>query len=122
MFLFILQVSNCEEDLREIEREFYDTWQFPNCVRSIDGKHVVIQCPANSGSLYFNYNGTFSIVLMAMADHDYKFPFIDTGSCGSISDSGIFEKSALYEVIEQNKLNVPETSVILGDEAFPLKR
>lgn len=122
MFLFILQVPNCEEDWKEIERGFNDTWQFPNCVGSIDGKHVVIQCPPNSNSLYYNYKGTFSIVLMAMADHDYNFTFIDIGSYGSISDGGIFGKSALYKAIEQNKLNLPETSVILGDEAFPLRR
>lgn len=33
--------------------EFFNMWQFPNCIGSIDGKHVV--CPPNSGSNFFCY-------------------------------------------------------------------
>ena len=27
--------------------EFYERWNFPNCIGAIDGKHVMIQCPFN---------------------------------------------------------------------------
>ena len=35
---------------------------------------VAIRCPPNSGSLFHNYKGFFSVLLMAVVDADYKCP------------------------------------------------
>lgn len=70
--------------------------------------------------MYFNYKGTFSVVLLALVDHNYNFSCIDIGSYGSNSDGGIFAKSNLKKAIEENKLNIPDEAVMLGDDAFPL--
>ena len=49
-----------EDKWKSTADEFYERWNFPNCIGAIDGKHVMIQCPFNSGSLFYNYKSYFS--------------------------------------------------------------
>ena len=114
---------------------FQQRWNMPHVVGSIDGKHIRIRCPRNSGSLYYNYKSYYSVVLMAIVDYDYKFLFADVGAEGRASDSRIWRESDLYHDMEdpRNPLNMPPASHIpgieqdidyylVGDDAFPLSR
>ncbi|XP_001951832.2 putative nuclease HARBI1 [Acyrthosiphon pisum] len=117
-----IQVPKTTNDWDSIVHGFNLSWNFPNCFGAIDGKHIIIECPANSGSNFYNYKGSFSIVLLALVDHSYNFTCIDVGAYGSASDGGIFSKCTLKKAIEENQLNLPDEAVMLGDEAFPLTK
>lgn len=66
-----------EEEWRIVANEFGEKWNFYNCVGAMDGKHVKIDPPLKSGSLYYNYKGDFSIVLLAVVDANLRFIYID---------------------------------------------
>ncbi|XP_065093370.1 uncharacterized protein LOC135714036 isoform X1 [Ochlerotatus camptorhynchus] len=113
-------------------QEFYDQWNFPNCCGAIDGKHVSIQCPPNSGSLFFNYKHFHSINLMGVCDANYNFIAIDVGGYGGNSDGGIFAYSEFGRRLVNGALDLPAPGklpgsnevmpyFIVGDAAFPLK-
>jgi hypothetical protein len=77
--LFHMSVPTTEM-LLATSNEFYRKWTFPNCVGSIDGKHMWQKCPPNSGSMCYNYKHYYSIVLQGLADARYRFIVIDVGA------------------------------------------
>lgn len=40
------------QEYKEIAAEFWRKCKVPNCIGAIDGKHIRIFCPRNSGSIY----------------------------------------------------------------------
>jgi len=84
-----------EETLKQTADGYNRLWHFPHCCGSIDGKHIRIIFPVNSGSRYFNYKDFYSIVMLGLVDHNYKFLAVDVGSYGTEGDAGIFAKSPL---------------------------
>ncbi|GFU07569.1 DDE Tnp4 domain-containing protein [Trichonephila clavipes] len=106
-------------------------WNFPNCIGAIDGKHIRIKAPKNSGSLFYNYKDYHSMVMLAVVDADCKFTAVDVGSYGREGDAGIYLKSEIGQRIKNNTFNIPPPKalpgtdtviphVIVGDEAFAL--
>ena len=82
------QIPRTAEEWTKVADRFQERWNFPNCVGALDGKHVTIKPPMNTGSTFFNYKHSFSVVLMALVDADYKFLYCDVGCNGRISDGG----------------------------------
>lgn len=118
------------EEWKRVATGFKTKWQFDHCIGALDGKHVVLQAPMHSGSEFFNYKGSHSIVLLALVDWNYSFLYVDVGCQGRISDGGVLKNSVLWQKLQTNiGLPLPEPLpgrdtpvpyVIVADDAFAL--
>lgn len=121
-----------EESWKRNANDFELKWSYPNCIGAIDGKHIRIRCPNNTGSLCYNYKDFFSVVLLAIVDANYKFVAVDIGAYGRECDAGVFLNSNFGKRINDGTFSIPPPKklphtdielphVIVGDEAFALK-
>jgi hypothetical protein len=92
------------EQLKEGVKGCYNRWQFPDFFLYINGKYCHIKCLSKSGSHYFNYLHYHSILLQGVADADKKFVAVDVGGSGQQSNGGTFAGSALFRLLEAQKL------------------
>ena len=129
----VFKFPTTQDEWREVADKFGKRWNFHNACGALDGKHVAIRAPRKSGTLYYNYKGYFSIILLGLVDADYKFLWADVGSQGSCSDCQIFNHGALRPSLESGAIGFPDPAplpnddrkipfFILGDDAFPLRK
>lgn len=55
----IVLPTPAKEQLANISVEFYKKSNIPNCIGTLEGKHVQIQYPKYAGSLYLSYKKLF---------------------------------------------------------------
>ena len=108
-----LKVPTTEAAWKRIGEEFDYKWNFPHCLGEIDGKRVVIQAPNRSGSEFFNFKKTHSIVFLAVCKANYEFTLVDIGDAGRKGDGGVCTNRKLGYAISNNLLK------ILNAECFP---
>lgn len=122
-----------QSEWKDNAKMFEDKWQFDHCVGAIDGKHISIEKPPMSGTLFYNYKGFFSTVLFAVVNANYEFMYIHTGINGSVSDGGVITHTSLYNKLMTDKLHLPPSCTLqgtnisvpytfLGDSAFGINR
>lgn len=87
-----LKPPSTEQEWLDMAQQFDQQWNFTNWVGALDGKHVTIQAAAKSGSKFFNYKKSFSIVLLACCDANHNFTLVDIGSYGSAGDGGVLRR------------------------------
>lgn len=110
------------EKWKEISDKYYELWNMPNCLGSLDGKHISIKCHQKS-----------SIVLMASADANGFFTLINVGDYGRKTDVWALRSSGFINVLTENQLDIPPPAILpndsdnstfpmffVGVEAFPL--
>ncbi|XP_052238350.1 uncharacterized protein LOC127849644 [Dreissena polymorpha] len=100
----IMTAPSTHEERRQLADGFLENWNFPNCVADIDGKHITIRKPSSSGSVYYNYKGFFSILLLVIVDSDYKFVCCGLGGYGSSGDAKIYNESEFLEMVQDGSI------------------
>ncbi|XP_008185984.1 uncharacterized protein LOC103310221 [Acyrthosiphon pisum] len=124
-----MQMPQTKNDWKKVANGFKERWQFINCGGCIDGKHIRIVQPANSGALYYNYKNYYSIVLMVIVSYNYEFIYVDIGKQGRLSDGGFIQASTFYTNLQCQTLDLPKSDecdegynfVFIGDAAFGLE-
>ncbi|XP_047132643.1 uncharacterized protein LOC124811312 [Hydra vulgaris] len=104
--------------ISETCRAIWNKWNFPYCLGAIDGKHVVMQAPACSGSSFYNYKKTHSIVLLAVCNAKHQFSLLDIGNSGRQSDGSVYANSQLGYAIENDLLDIPQACKVNGTETI----
>ena len=131
-YCFFFQFPTTQHEWEEIAKEFERVWQFPHCVGAVDGKHVKIVPPPDSGSFYYNFKGFHRMVKMGIGNAKYEFILCDFGINGRISDGGVINRTAFYDKLSKGQLNLPQENkiegsekvlpyVFIGDEAFAMR-
>lgn len=116
---------------KAIADRFEQRWNFPHTLGAIDGMHVEIAGWQASGSLYWNFKVSNSILLMAIVDADHRFIHIDVGANGRAGDSRVFADMPFMRLFNRGSLNIPEAQklpntdftlpyYLIGDGGFPL--
>ena len=127
-----VKLPQTPDEWKAVADQFALRWNYHNCLGAIDGKHVPIRKPKGGGSAYFNYKKFHSIVLMAVADANYKFLYVNVGAEGSAGDGGTWQICSLALKLEGNTAGLPDDACLphdtvpipyhfVADDAFALK-
>ena len=129
--IIVFQMPTTENEWMDVAHNYERIWNFDHCVGAMDGKHITVQAPSNTGSDYYNYKGFFSIHLFAIVDAMYNFMYVNVGSQGRISDGGVLAQTTFSDSLKNSTLSLPHPRplpgrqmdvpyVFVGDAALPL--
>ncbi|KAJ8897772.1 hypothetical protein PR048_003122, partial [Dryococelus australis] len=110
-----------EKESENVAGECEHRWNFPNCIRAVDGKHVAITPPPRSESYFYHYKNFHSQVLLGIANTNYELLYSSFGINGRVSDGGLrlVEKTRRRESEFTKGGNV--RYVLVVDDVFPLR-
>ena len=124
----VVKLPTTPDEWREVAEKFGSRWNFHHALGAMDGKHIAVKNWKNGGSLYYNYKGLFSVIMLTIIDADYKFLWVDVGANGTTSDCSVFNHSRLKTALENGDMGFPEPDplpdmpyFLIGDDTFPLR-
>lgn len=112
------------DEIGDVERRFRGIAGFPGAVAAFDGCHIRFHPKAEHQRAYSNYKKFCSFVLIAAVKPDRSFCYTFCGFPGSSHDTYIFQRSSLYNELENSCAEYFDSSRfhLIGDTGFPLKK
>ena len=123
-FVRIPEGQRLDEDIEGFEHRR----GFPQAVGAVDGTHIPIICPEDSGADYYNRKCFYSIIMQAIVDYQGLFIDVYIGWPGKVHDARVFVNSSFYKGMINGTLFPQRNRVIrgvkvplqiLGDPAYP---
>jgi hypothetical protein len=116
------------QEMREVMLEFKKWCGIPSVHGAIDCTHIGISKPAQFPEDYYYFKkGAYSIVAQAVVDCKKQFTSIFVGLPGSVNDTRVLRKSALWDHIMHRRLLHPDSGCLevvppflLADKGYPL--
>ncbi|XP_060571376.1 putative nuclease HARBI1 isoform X2 [Ruditapes philippinarum] len=116
-----IKFPKTQQELQDLERQFYGTASFPNVFGVIDGTHVQIQGPTQNKGVYVNRMNYHSINTQVVFDPNDRIIDIVARWPGSVPDSRILRESGVWALMEGGHLP-PGDHYLLGDSGYPCER
>ena len=117
-FKSLVKFPSTDEEFYKVSKDFFDMFQFPDCVGAVDDTHVKIQKPRDDPTSYFDYKKEYSVHLQAVCDSRTRVLFYHIGAPGKNNDGGVAEMSGFNDLLRSGR--IPERYHIVGDPAFAL--
>jgi hypothetical protein len=116
------------QEMREVMLEFKKWCGIPLVHGAIDCTHIGISKPTEFPEDYYYFKkGAYSIVAQAVVDCKKQFTNLFVGLPGSVNDSRVLRKSALWEHVMHRRLLHPDSGCLeavppflLADKRYPL--
>ncbi|XP_011876292.1 PREDICTED: putative nuclease HARBI1 [Vollenhovia emeryi] len=115
-----INMPESNEEIRTMQRAFYEMYKFPRVIGCINGTHIRIQSPGGEHAEEFrNRKGYFSLNTQVVCDHKMRIIDIVARWPGSVHDATIFQHSRLHRKLEEGTFN---SGILLGDGGYPVKK
>ncbi|XP_064464356.1 uncharacterized protein LOC135375614 [Ornithodoros turicata] len=103
-------------EMQEHIQEFESSLRFPQAMGALDGCHFEVSPPKEHATDYHNYEGWYSMILLALVDHRYRFRYVNVGSPGRCHDSYVYHRSGLYRAVSSELFQLTRTWVMASSD------
>ena len=84
-YMIICECRQHQKNGKSYRTRLFAHGNIPNSIGVMDSKHIAMFNPKDSGSIFYNYKGFYSVVLLGLVNHCYQYIYANVG-CQGISD------------------------------------